>query len=184
MLHGEQKTKTSSKKGRKTKTSSKKERDSNDYVNVINTDTESMSDWNANNSDNNSDANNSDANNSDANNSNDDDNNNGANYVSQQTIRKVRVIKGTHPRHTRNEINNQMPLRSSVCQFNHKTVISRYKSKPLSELSQTEILQYLIAISNNTPALHKVYLNTLSGMHNETTLPIVTYKNKRYKNKH
>ena len=75
-------------------------------------------------------------------------------------------------RYTNRRTHNQ-----SVLRFSYNDAISTGDTKTLSEASMDEILRYLIATTHTDKrALCNVFRNTLSGIHNETTLPQTTYK--------
>jgi len=82
--------------------------------------------------------------------------------------------------------NNHKKNTNSVLYFSYREAINIGESKTLSEASVDEILKYLIATNKDKFALCSVFKNTLSGIHNETTLPQTTYvsnKSRRFTNR-
>ena len=71
--------------------------------------------------------------------------------------------------------NRKTNVSQSVLRFSYEDAINVGRTKTLSEASRDEILRYLIATTTEQRALCNVLRNTLSGIHNETTLPQTTY---------
>lgn len=76
------------------------------------------------------------------------------------------------------------PVSNSVLRFSYNDAIRIGESKTLSEATLDETFRYLIATNTDKRALCNVLRNTLTGIHNETTLPQTTYVPKPPRNLH
>lgn len=101
---------------------------------------------------------------------------------SGHTNTRVNILKHEAPGKTYNKkdfVRRQpRPKQSSVLHFSFDESIDYAQNTKLCDASVDDILKYLIAKTHDKRALCNVFRNTLTGIHNETTLPETTYVHK------